>query len=132
MTNPENPGADENTAHTTAELAVYRAAPLNVDAAALNDSRQFTNQLHTLDPTAPDYDTHLATLIDEFAALNPARFLHTIPASAPQPPTRSSSSTGAGGGENLYLTHEQYASMTFEQRQVANAAGRADRLLGRN
>lgn len=115
-----------------AELAVFRAAPKDVDAQALVDSRRFTNALHKLDQSADDFDEKLAELITAEVEKNPAKFKIAAAPAAPKPPGQSGADTGAGKGESGgQLTYAQYQALTPAERIKATREGRANQVLGR-
>ncbi|WP_328438274.1 prolipoprotein diacylglyceryl transferase [Nocardia puris] len=111
------------------ELAVFRAAPKDVDTQALVDSRSFARALHKLDLTADDFDQSVADLIAEHVEKHPKFKLAAAP--APKPPARSGADTGSGSGESGQLTYEQYKAMLPQERVKAVKDGRANHILGR-
>ncbi|MFC9874873.1 hypothetical protein [Nocardia salmonicida] len=118
------------TREAQSELAVFKAAPKDVDTKALIDSRSFTKALHALDGTAADFDDQLADLIAKHVEKNPTKF-RNAPA-APKPPDRSGADTGSGKGEQGgQLTYAQYQALSPAERMKATKEGRANTVLGR-
>ncbi|MBH0778816.1 hypothetical protein [Nocardia bovistercoris] len=112
------------------ELAVYKAAPKDVDVQGLLDSRAFARTLHELDPAAADFDQQLKEAVAAAVKANPRLKLTATP-EPPKPPARSGADTGAGKGEPGQLTYEQYKALSPSERMKATKEGRANQILGR-
>ncbi len=115
-----------------AELAVFRAAPKDVDTQSLIDSRSFAKKLHGLDPAADDFEQQVTDLVAQEVEKNPRYRLTPAAPAAPKPPARSGADTGSGSnGNSGQLTYEQYKAMAPADRVQAVKDGRANQILGR-